>query len=157
MYYLNVHTPEETQEIGIQMGRLIHPPFSIALTGDLGAGKTCFAQGLARGLGVPEDYYITSPSYSILNEYPAKKGSFWHLDLYRLGCAEELDFLGMDRAQNQPVVMAVEWPDFLRETGFVFDLTMDFAWDHKDGRNIRVSGTGQAGKNLLESLSSILS
>ncbi len=117
MYYLNVHTPEETQEIGIQMGRLIHPPFSIALTrlihppfsialtGDLGAGKTCFAQGLARGLGVPEDYYITSPSYSILNEYPAKKGSFWHLDLYRLGCAEELDFLGMDRAQNQPVVM----------------------------------------------------
>ncbi len=156
MYCLTARSAEETRDIGIRMGRWICPPFSIALKGDLGAGKTCFAQGLARGLGVPEEYYITSPSYSILNEYPAEKCEFWHLDLYRLGCAEELDFLGMDRAENQPVVMAVEWPDFLRETGVVFDLEMDFICDEKDRRIIGFSGTGQAGKNLLENLSSIL-
>ncbi len=155
-YKLTAHTAEETQEIGRRMGQWICPPFSIALTGTLGSGKTCFAQGLARGLGVAEEYYITSPSYSIINEYPAEKGEFWHLDLYRLGCAEELDFLGMDRAQGKSVVMAVEWPDFLRETGFVFDLEVNFTCDEKDGRIIDFSGTGQAGKNLLDSLFPIL-
>ncbi len=151
------HTAEETREFGNKMGQLIQPPFSIALTGDLGAGKTCFAQGLAKGLGVSDEYYVTSPSYGILNEYPARKGFFWHLDLYRLGCAEELDFLGMDRAQEEPVVMAVEWPDFMKETGFPFDLEMHFTCDEHDYRTICICPAGQEAENLLQNFSSILS
>ncbi len=156
-YQLIGHTAEETREFGNKFGQLIQPPFSIALTGDLGAGKTCFAQGLARGLGVSDEYYVTSPSYGILNEYPARNGFFWHLDLYRLGCAEELDFLGMDRAQEEPVVMAVEWPDFMKETGFIFDLELHFTCEADDCRTICILAAGQEAKNLLENFSSIFS
>ncbi len=156
-YQLICHTAEETQGLGYRMGQLIQPPFSIALKGDLGTGKTCFAQGLARGLGVSDEYYVTSPTYGILNEYPARNGFFWHLDLYRLGCSEELDFLGMDRAQEQPVVMAVEWPDFMKETGFVFDLEMNFTCEADDRRTIYILTAGQNAKNLLENFSSFFS
>jgi tRNA threonylcarbamoyladenosine biosynthesis protein TsaE len=80
---ITTHSVEETRELGRKIGLLIKQPFIIALIGDLGCGKTAFVQGLALGLGVPADYYITSPTFTLINEYPGRWPLF-HVDLYSL-------------------------------------------------------------------------
>ena len=82
---INIETKSvaDTQRLGQQIGRLINEPTTIALIGDLGSGKTAFVQGLARGLEVPSTYYITSPTFTLVNEYPGRL-PLYHIDLYRL-------------------------------------------------------------------------
>jgi tRNA threonylcarbamoyladenosine biosynthesis protein TsaE len=125
----------------------------MALTGDLGCGKTCFVQGLARGLGVADDCYITSPTFTIMNEYPAKKMRLCHLDLYRLSNTDELDYIGIEDQIGQNSVTVVEWPDLLIETGFEFDLHIHFEFDAGFNRKITFAPSGQSGINLLSNLS----
>jgi tRNA threonylcarbamoyladenosine biosynthesis protein TsaE len=81
--YMTTRSPEDAHYLGKTIGRQINAGTVIALTGDLGSGKTTMVQGLARGLEVPEDYYITSPTYTLINEYPGRH-SLYHVDLYRL-------------------------------------------------------------------------
>ena len=125
----------------------------MALTGDLGCGKTCFVQGLARGLDVEDGYYITSPTFTIMNEYPAGKMRLFHLDLYRLSDPDELDYIGIQDQVGQDSLTVVEWPDLLIETGFIFDLHIHFEFDANFNRKITFSSSGQAGANLLSNLS----
>jgi tRNA threonylcarbamoyladenosine biosynthesis protein TsaE len=73
-------TVAETQKLGQSIGKWIQQPLVIALTGDLGSGKTAFVQGLAEGLEVPGQYYITSPTFTLINEYPGRL-PFFHIDL----------------------------------------------------------------------------
>ncbi len=127
--------------------------FSMALEGELGAGKTCFVQGLARGLGVDPGYYITSPTFNIVNEYPATGRRLLHLDLYRLGESEELAYLGLEELQRDDAVAAVEWPHLLAETGFTFDLRLKFQFDADFNRIISFLPSGQRGIELLDVLS----
>ncbi|MCG8551220.1 MAG: tRNA (adenosine(37)-N6)-threonylcarbamoyltransferase complex ATPase subunit type 1 TsaE, partial [Desulfobacterales bacterium] len=125
-------SPEQTQEAARRLGRCIreqHISCAMALTGDLGCGKTCFVQGLARGLNVADGYYITSPTFTIMNEYPAEKMRLYHLDLYRLSDPDELDYIGIEDQVGQNSVTVVEWPRLLMETGFVFDLHIHFELD----------------------------
>ena len=101
----------ETEAIGEQLGRLLRPDDVVYLIGDLGSGKTCFARGLARGLGaLPRE--VASPTFSLLNEYVSGDGAvvLRHLDLYRLKDeATELSSIGLpDAVSGAPV--AVEWP-----------------------------------------------
>ncbi|WP_245619841.1 tRNA (adenosine(37)-N6)-threonylcarbamoyltransferase complex ATPase subunit type 1 TsaE [Desulfobacter vibrioformis] len=148
--------PEQTQEPARRLGLYIrkqHLSCAMALTGDLGCGKTCFVQGLARGLGVADGYYITSPTFTIMNEYPAGKMRLCHLDLYRLSDPDELDYIGIEDQMGQDSVTVVEWPDLLIETGFVFDLHIHFEFDADFNRKITFSPSGQAGINLLSNLS----
>ena len=148
--------PEQTQEPARRLGRYLREQnlsCTMALTGDLGCGKTCFVQGLARGLGVADGYYITSPTFTIMNEYPAGKMRLCHLDLYRLSDTDELDYIGIEDQMGQDSVTVVEWPDLLIETGFVFDLHIHFEFDPDFNRKITFSPSGQAGTNLLSSLS----
>lgn len=145
-------TAEETTDFGHRLGKVIAPGTSISLTGDLGAGKTTFVQGLAKGIGVPDTYYITSPTFTIANEYPGKDFRLVHLDLYRLGDIEELSFIGFEDFLDKISVIVVEWPNLLRETGFCFDLEirMDFTPDFH--RNIAISASGKIGSDLLGKL-----
>ena len=149
-------TARETMDLGQKIGRAaraLNPGFSIALTGDLGTGKTCFVQGLARGLGVTDQYYITSPTFTIINEYPADGKRLCHLDLYRLGSADELEYLGFEDLLGDDAVVAVEWPGLLSDTGFTFDLEIRLEFDKDFNRIISLFPSGQHGANLLSNVS----
>lgn len=144
---------QETRNLGKRLGKAISDDITIALTGDLGAGKTTLIQGLAAGLGVSEDYYVTSPSFNIINQYPTHGLALCHVDLYRLSDADELDIIGFEDVLEQGAVVAVEWPDILLETGFEFDLEIRFEFDPDYNRIISFTGSGHRVKNLLSRLS----
>jgi len=146
---LESKTAEETLALGESIGKMISQGLTIALKGDLGAGKTTFVKGLAKGLGVSEDYYITSPTFTIINEYPVPPLTLCHLDLYRLSSADELEYIGFDDLLDDTHVMAVEWPDILKDISFPFDIEIRFEFDENYNRRISVSASGQRGENLL--------
>jgi len=146
------HTAEQTLDLGKQIGQAISGQFSIALKGELGAGKTTLVQGLAKGMGVEKGYYITSPTFNIINEYPARDLRLCHLDLYRLGSADELEYIGFDDMMGTDAVIVVEWPGFLEEMQFEFDLEIKFEFDGDYNRVISLSPSGQPGANLVSKL-----
>ncbi len=146
------HAAEQTLDLGKQIGKTVSSPFAIALRGDLGAGKTTLVQGLAKGLGVDDNYYITSPTFNIINEYPAKETRLCHLDLYRLGSADELEYIGFDDLGGPDAVIVVEWPGFLEEMQFEFDLEIKFEFDTDYNRVISLFPSGHKGVNLVSKL-----
>jgi tRNA threonylcarbamoyladenosine biosynthesis protein TsaE len=95
-----------------RLGLSLHSGDVVALFGELGSGKTVFAQGLAQGLRVPSSFCITSPTFSIVNEYPGTT-PFYHVDLYRLRGVEEFAELGLDEIFSGDGVVAIEWPECL--------------------------------------------
>ncbi len=105
-------TEAQTLELGKSLGRLLEQPALILLQGDLGAGKSVLARGIARGLGVPEEIPITSPTFTLMNHYPARL-DLYHFDLYRLGDPDELIELGFDDYAHGQGVALVEWPERL--------------------------------------------
>ena len=100
----------ETIRIGKRIGTRLQPGDVVALTGQLGAGKTHFIKGLAYGVGVKKPRYLSSPSFTLINEYPGRI-PFYHIDLYRLRDAAELTNLGWDDIINSGMLIMVEWPE----------------------------------------------
>ena len=107
------HSPEETEAVGAALGRLIPAGTVIAYCGDLGAGKTAFTRGLARGLGCTEQ--VTSPTYTIVNEYLSGRAPLFHFDMYRLRSADDLWDIGWEDYLDRNGVCAVEWSENVRE------------------------------------------
>jgi tRNA threonylcarbamoyladenosine biosynthesis protein TsaE len=103
-------SPEETQACGERLGRRLSPGAVVACVGELGAGKTCFLQGLARGLGVTTA--VTSPTFVLVNQYRGRL-PVHHLDAYRTGSLTELVDLGLDEMLDGPGVTVIEWADKL--------------------------------------------
>jgi tRNA threonylcarbamoyladenosine biosynthesis protein TsaE len=102
---------DDTLALGAALGRLLAAGDFVALSGPLGAGKTQFVKGLARGLGVPDDEPVVSPTFVLVREY-AGRLRLYHLDLYRLHGAGELADLGVDELRRSGgAVVAVEWAD----------------------------------------------
>ena len=99
----------ETEELGAQLAARLRPGDVVAYTGDLGAGKTAFTRGIARGLGIPER--VTSPTFTIVNEYEGGRLPLFHFDLYRLGDPEELFDIGWEDYLQRGGVCAVEWSE----------------------------------------------
>jgi tRNA threonylcarbamoyladenosine biosynthesis protein TsaE len=108
------HSPEETKALGQKIGQQLKPGAVIALTGELGSGKTVLVQGLATGLDVPVDYYITSPTFTFINEYPGRH-PFYHVDLYRIENRDDLDEIGFFEILHGQGITAIEWADRLQE------------------------------------------
>ena len=104
-------SPEATREAARALARHLAPGDAIGLVGDLGAGKTCFVQGLASGLGVPDSVRVTSPTFTLINEHRGGRLALFHVDLYRIDRAAELDHIGLDDLFRAPAVVAVEWCD----------------------------------------------
>lgn len=102
--------PAATVALGRCLGTLLPPAALLLLEGELGAGKTCLVRGLARGLGVPETEPITSPSYTLMNQYQGRC-PLYHFDLYRLHSREELEQIGYDDYLGGPGVIVVEWAE----------------------------------------------
>ena len=139
----------QTQELGRQLGKALEMGCVIALVGDLGAGKTCFVQGLARGLDVPEDIPITSPSYTLVNEYPARL-TLQHADLYRLTGDADLEDIGLFDLADANSVVVVEWADRSDFEDLKPDLFIHIAPMGENGRRIFIHPTGQPMVNLLK-------
>ncbi len=151
---ITTYSGRETKNLGEKLGSLISTAMSISLSGELGAGKTTFVQGMAKGLNVPDNYYITSPTYTIINEYPGRI-ALCHMDLYRLGSTEELDHLGFDEIVSSGGVVVIEWPELLdHETKLIcFDLKIIFETDENFNRKINLIASGLEGINLLKKFS----
>ena len=107
------NSPEETEALGARLAGALEPGAVVAFTGDLGAGKTAFVRGLARGLGIPDR--VTSPTFTIVNEYEGGRLPLFHFDLYRLGCADELFDIGWEDYLARGGVCAVEWSERMEE------------------------------------------
>ncbi len=103
------NSPEETEELGRRLAAVLTPGSVVAYTGDLGAGKTAFTRGLARGLGIEGG--VTSPTFTIVNEYEGGRMPLFHFDMYRLGGEEELFDIGWDDYLARGGVCAVEWSE----------------------------------------------
>ena len=107
------HSAPETEALGARLAAALRPGDVVAYRGDLGAGKTAFTRGLARGLGITEA--VTSPTYTIVNEYPDGRLPLFHFDMYRLRDAEELFDLGWEDYLTRRGVCAVEWSEHVEE------------------------------------------
>ena len=103
------NSPSETEAVGAALAQVLQPGTVIAYRGDLGAGKTAFTRGLARGLGVTER--VTSPTYTIVNEYLGGRMPLFHFDMYRLGSEDELFDIGWEDYLDRCGVCAVEWSE----------------------------------------------
>ncbi len=106
------HSEKETETIGTDLALGLTPGSVVALYGDLGAGKTAFVRGMSLGLGI--DYPISSPTFTVVNEYPGDIPLF-HFDMYRLGSADELFDIGWDDYLECGGVCAVEWSENVEE------------------------------------------
>ena len=107
------HSPEETRALGARLADALQGGEVIAFTGDLGAGKTAFVSGMAQALGVDER--VTSPTFTIVNEYEGGRLPLFHFDMYRLGSADELFHIGWEDYLARGGVCAVEWSENVDE------------------------------------------
>lgn len=127
-------SPEQTEAVGQALGRRLRGGEIIAYTGDLGAGKTAFTRGLARGLGIT--MAVTSPTYTLVNEYTGGRLELFHFDMYRLGSSEELFDIGWDDYLLRGGVCAVEWSEN------VADAMEDAIW-------VRISRLGDDSRQII--------
>ena len=108
MIYLT-NSPAQTESIGAALGAVLKPGTVIAYRGDLGAGKTAFTRGLARGLGCTD--LVTSPTYTIVNEYLGGRLPLFHFDMYRLHSSDDLWDIGWEDYLERGGICAVEWSE----------------------------------------------
>lgn len=142
----------ETIRIGKRIGTRLRPGDVVALTGQLGAGKTHLIKGLAYGVGVKKPRYLSSPSFTLINEYPGRI-PFYHIDLYRLESEEEAEALGLEEYLRSTGITAIEWADKIPSL-----LPEDALWvaiDYAGERERRISLTSRVEKTSkwLEELS----
>ncbi|MDY6793265.1 MAG: tRNA (adenosine(37)-N6)-threonylcarbamoyltransferase complex ATPase subunit type 1 TsaE [Thermodesulfobacteriota bacterium] len=148
---LTTHSLDETQSLGKNMGKMLNSGAIFALTGDLGSGKTSFVQGLAKGLDVSEKYYITSPTFTLINEYPGRYRLF-HVDLYRIEHFSDLDELGFYDILASDNVIAIEWADRLLDdfTSDYIDMRFEILAD--ESRMINIAAYGGKHNYLIKNL-----
>ncbi len=144
---------KQTQDLGRKIGSLIQSATIIALSGDLGSGKTTLIQGISAGLDVPADYYITSPTYTLINQYPGRLPLF-HVDLYRIENPESLHDIGLYDILQENAVIALEWAERLDRstlTEYIF-IEMEFVSDNS--RKLTLTASGLKENDLLKRLES---
>ncbi|MCD8381588.1 MAG: tRNA (adenosine(37)-N6)-threonylcarbamoyltransferase complex ATPase subunit type 1 TsaE [Clostridiales bacterium] len=133
------HSPEETEALGERLGAQVPPGTVIAFTGDLGAGKTAFTRGLARGLGIRER--VTSPTFTIVDEHTGGRLPLFHFDLYRLSSADDLFDIGWEDYLARGGVCAVEWSEVAAELWDEDTLRVDIRRGEQDNeRTITIEG-----------------
>ena len=131
------HSPAETEALGAALGRVLAPGTVIAYRGDLGAGKTAFTRGLARGLGYAEP--VTSPTYTIVNEYLGGRLPLFHFDMYRLRSSDDLWDIGWEDYLDRGGVCAVEWSENV-EDALEDALTVTIEKLGEESRRITIEG-----------------
>ena len=131
------HSPSETEALGQKLGSILPAGTVIAYRGDLGAGKTAFTRGLARGLGIKDP--VTSPTYTIVNEYSGGRLLLFHFDMYRLSSADDLFDIGWDDYLERQGICAVEWSENVEEA-LENPLTVTICKTGEESRKITLEG-----------------
>ena len=142
---------EETVALGERLGRLLAPGDFVALVGELGAGKTQFAKGVAAGLEVDPGIPVTSPTYTILNIYQGRI-PLYHFDLYRLGGPEEIAELGFEEYFDGAGACVVEWAERLADEAPAELLTVTLRHAGGESRTVCFAGSGSRAAELLGKL-----
>ena len=127
------NSPEETEKIGAALGQVLTAGTVIAYRGDLGAGKTAFTRGLARGLGYTEP--VTSPTYTIVNEYLGGRLPLFHFDMYRLASSDDLWDIGWEDYLERGGICAVEWSENVADA-------------MEDALNVTIEKTGEDSRRI---------
>ena len=145
-------SPEETKKIGKEVGKLARPGDLLAFYGELGAGKTCFIQGISQQLEVKD--YVTSPSFTIINEYQGKI-PIYHFDLFRLNNAEEILELGYEEYFYGEGLAVIEWAEKIEQLLPKEHLKIDIKFKNYHKRIISFIPQGDRFEKLLKELSKI--
>ena len=132
------HSPEETEKIGEALAKSLQPGTILAYRGDLGAGKTAFTRGLARGLGCKET--VTSPTYTIVNEYLGGRLPLFHFDMYRLASSDDLWDIGWEDYLDREGVCAVEWSENVPEAFDGSEIRVSIEKCADNARKITIEG-----------------
>jgi tRNA threonylcarbamoyladenosine biosynthesis protein TsaE len=141
-------SPEETLLLGRRLGELLEAGHVVGLSGELGAGKTCFASGAASGLGVPEGIYVSSPTFTLVNEYPGRV-PVAHVDLYRLATSDDLLEIGYDEYCRGGFVCLVEWFDRFPDEAPPGHLEIRFLVTSASERRLEARAVGPLHSDLL--------
>jgi tRNA threonylcarbamoyladenosine biosynthesis protein TsaE len=145
---------QETIGLGRRLGSVLSKGDVVGLAGELGSGKTWFTKGVALGLGVSSDMVVTSPSFTLVNEYDGKY-SFYHMDLYRLDSISDVQSIGLEEYLNDESVVAIEWadrwPEILPEE--VITVKLVFIDDHR--REITISGQHPRALEIIRRLKQV--
>ncbi len=148
---LYTSSPEETIQLGQFIGEILKPGSVMGLCGELGTGKTHLIQGLARGLGVDHRYYVTSPSFTIINEYPGRI-PLNHVDLYRLKEMDLTDELGFEEYFYGDGATVIEWAEkilpLLPENRLMIELT----YLCENRRKFRIIGLGHPYRDIVKDI-----
>ena len=150
MFSIITSSPEQTRQVGVILGKLLGAGDTICLYGDLGAGKTNFSFGVAKGLDVQEKY-ITSPTYTFVNEYEGRV-PFYHIDLYRLQEPGELENIGFDEYIECDGVTVIEWAERAEEELPAERLSLYLSTVDETSREIGFLAEGERYENLLGEL-----
>ena len=139
MMQITTHSADETQALGQKLASRLAPGDVIAYFGDLGAGKTAFTRGLAQVLGITDP--VTSPTYTIVNEYLSGRIPLFHFDMYRLSSSDELFDIGWEDYLSRGGVCAVEWSENVEDAlQDAIRVTIEKDADEPDTRHITITG-----------------
>ena len=139
MMQITTHSADETQALGQKLASRLAPGDVIAYFGDLGAGKTAFTRGLSQGLGITDP--VTSPTYTIVNEYLSGRIPLFHFDMYRLSSSDELFDIGWEDYLSRGGVCAVEWSENVEDAlQDAIRVTIEKDADEPDTRHITITG-----------------
>lgn len=142
---------ERTHIIGRIIGECLGSGDIVALMGELGSGKTCITRGIARGIGVPEEYRITSPTFTLINEYPGRV-TLYHVDTYRLSGSRDLEEMGYEEYLYGNGVTVIEWAEKISDIlpQERFNINLRYVGDNK--RKIKIC----SGSDKMERISNKL-
>ncbi len=142
---------QDTISLGHKLGTALREGDVVALAGELGSGKTCFAKGVALGLEVPRGIIVTSPSFSLVNEYEGRCALF-HIDAYRLESLSDFLSSGLDEYFNQGGVVVMEWADRWPEILPGWRVDVGFNIVDESSRKITLSGYDSRALEILQQL-----
>ncbi|MDO5041678.1 MAG: tRNA (adenosine(37)-N6)-threonylcarbamoyltransferase complex ATPase subunit type 1 TsaE [Peptoniphilus sp.] len=144
-----LNNTKETEKLGLTLGGLLKAGDVICLNGDLGSGKTTLTKSIGKGMGIED--YITSPTFTIINEYYSQL-NLYHFDTYRLENIEDVEYLGFDEYFYGEGVCVVEWADKIREFLPEDYLEMNIERIDEDRRSVDFRAVGKRSEKLLEDL-----
>lgn len=134
--------PEETNAIGMAIGRVLQIGDIVCLVGELGAGKTTFTQGIAVGLGIPSEVIVNSPTFTILSEHPEGRIPLYHFDVYRLADWRDMYDLAFDEYLDGSGVVVIEWADRIKDALPAEIILVTLSDTGPDRRLIDIQGLG---------------
>ena len=139
----------QTVEIARLIGEKAKDGDLFALSGELGSGKTCFTKGLAQGLGVSAEYQITSPTFTLINEYPARC-KLYHFDVYRLNNYSELEDLGYEEYLSGDGIVVIEWAEKIAKLIPGDSIFINFEYVDENSRKIIIRGSKRRLRELID-------